>query len=69
MLSEALIENEQQVSFTEKSKDDESFLDVVIHLDDGSLVKIHSIVLAASSELFQTVGQVGSSISHYNRGI
>lgn len=69
MLSEALIENEQQVSFTEKSKDDESFLDVVIHLDDGSLVKIHSIVLAASSELFQTVGQVGLSISHYNRGI
>lgn len=69
MLSEALIENEQQVSFTEKSKDDESFLDVVIHLDDGSLVKIHSIVLAASSELFLTVGQVGLSISHYNRGI
>ena len=59
MLSEALLENEREVVLSQKSRqDDESFLDVLIHLDDGSTVKMHSLVLAASSQLFQSIGQV-----------
>ena len=33
-------------------------LDVIIHLDDGNLVRLHSLVLAAASQLFKVIGGV-----------
>ena len=64
MLSEALLENEREVVLSQTSRhEDESFLDVLIHLDDGSTVKMHSLVLAASSELFQSIGQVRGCVN------
>ena len=61
MLSEALAENERCLQLSEQNRtenDSETLLDVVIHLDDASSLKLHSLVLAASSNLFQAIGQV-----------
>ena len=70
MLSDALSENERSLQLsgqqTRSGNDSDSFLDVVIHLDDGSEVKLHSLVLAASSKLFQVIGQVRILI-HLNK--
>ena len=63
MLSDALSENERSLQLSEHNRaenDSDTFLDVVIHLDDGSSLKLHSLVLAASSNLFQAIGQVRS---------
>ena len=37
---------------------EEPFLDLVFHLDDGSVVHLHSLVLAASSQYFSSLGKV-----------
>ena len=37
---------------------EEPFLDLVLHLDDGSVVHLHSLVLAASSQYFSSLGKV-----------
>ena len=70
MLSDALSENERSLQLsgqqTRSGNDSDTFLDVVIHLDDGSSVKLHSLVLAASSKLFQVIGQVRILI-HLNK--
>lgn len=61
MLSDALVENERCLHLSEQNRpenDSNTLLDVVIHLDDGSSLKLHSLVLAASSILFQAIGQV-----------
>ena len=39
-------------------------LDVIIHLDDGSLVRLHSLVLAAASQLFKVIGEVSKPTFH-----
>ena len=39
-------------------------LDVIIHLDDGNLVRLHSLVLAAASQLFKVIGEVSKPTFH-----
>ena len=36
---------------------EEPFLDLVFHLEDGSVVHLHSLVLAASSQYFSSLGK------------
>ena len=60
MLSDALELNRNDIATNvdeEYRKD--SLKDLTIHLDDGSNIKLHSVVLAAGSDYFQTLGQVG----------
>ena len=69
MLSDALSENERSLQLSEQNRaenDSDTLLDVVIHLDDGSSLKLHSLVLAASSNLFQAIGQVRIKINALN---
>ena len=44
---------------------EEPFLDLVFHLDDGSVVHLHSLVLAASSQYFSSLGKVRQSERNY----
>ena len=51
MLSDELVETEKNLHFASDSSHD-----VIIHLDDTSQVKLHSLVLAAFSDLFSEIG-------------
>ena len=41
---------------------EEPFLDLVFHLDDSSVVHLHSLVLAASSQYFNSLGKVSPGV-------
>ena len=72
MLSDALELNKNEISKLSPKVGTEEhpslnntpgpLMDLTIYLDDGSLVKLHSVVLAAGSEYFQTLGQVGKML-------
>ena len=53
MLSDELVETEKNLHFASST---DSSHDVIIHLDDTSQVKLHSLVLAAFSDLFSEIG-------------
>jgi len=57
MLSDALELNKNEIS---TNFQEDPMLDLTIHLDDGSVIKLHSVVLAAGSDYFQSLGQWGS---------
>ena len=60
MLSDALELNKNEIS---TNFQEDPLLDLTIHLDDGSVMKLHSVVLAAGSDYFQSLGQVGFLIT------
>ena len=62
MLCSALEESSHLVRTT-----DQPGLDLVVHLDDGGAVHLHSLVLAASSQYFNTLGQVRHQMYHCAR--
>jgi len=69
MLADALEINKNEISkvsrkqTTENGPFSDPLMDLTVHLDDGSHIKLHSVVLAAGSDYFQTLGQVGSHSS------
>ena len=48
---------------------EEPFLDLVFHLEDGSVVHLHSLVLAASSQYFSSLGKVSVQARPSQTGI
>ena len=44
---------------------EDPFLDLAFHLDDGSVVHLHSLVLAASSQYFNSLGKVRALDRNY----
>lgn len=58
MLSDALEINKDDIA---SNVQNDNLMDLTIHLDDGSHVKLHSVVLAASSRFFQLLGEHHSS--------
>ena len=56
MLSDALEINKDDIATNVQN---DNLMDLTIHLDDGSHVKLHSVVLAAASRFFQMLGEVG----------
>jgi len=63
MLADALEINKNEISkvsrkqTTENGPFSDPLMDLTVHLDDGSHIKLHSVVLAAGSDYFQTLGQ------------
>jgi len=61
MLSDSLEINKEDIS---TNVEDDHLMDLTIHLDDGSHVKLHSVVLAACSRYFQELGELYTTIQH-----
>lgn len=59
MLSDALELNNDEIS---TNVEDDALMDLTVHLDDGSHVRLHSVVLAASSHFFRGLGEHHSGL-------
>lgn len=65
MLSDALEQNKNDIwkNFQEDPPAD-TLMDLTIHLEDRSNIKLHSVVLAAVSDYFQCLGESGEPTIH-----